>query len=491
MLGIHTRFTLAISVGLIVSSCKFIQPSSRIENRSNVKRDLARTTGKFRVLVVDDGFDVTLPVFQGKILATYSYLCDNHEAVDERKASSFEEFKRTKIEQLTKSESTTCRFTENVDLIKSPALKKVRPYKEEWNNVYLQGLSRNIQDSSTGSTPSTEVNPNDNGMSSVGFGLHGNSLALQKTKHFTQEQIDELRFILSGEGKYNYHGTKVASLIAYNNPNVELVFVNIKLRTGEAKKVEKCPTQQDIDWETRLYSDNEFLAAAMAQKLDAVTSQIYKMIEKYDFDFINASFGEAPVSKREQLLQESGCGAIRLGENRKAQSLFEQLIDKHRKSQGVGNFKAITILALGNDTVQMDSLEDGEECGAIDTITVASTDYDGNIADFSNRGKCADVFVPGKNIIAAAPENFLIDLSGTSFSAPLFVRYLTLSQNKSHSYAELFKRYRRSQTRISRQEFPEELMYESAKPIGAFRLTDRSRDHFVGRPAPVGPQPWK
>ena len=118
---------------------------------------------------------------------------------------------------------------------------------------------------------------------------------------------------------------------------------------------------------------------------------------------------------------------------------------------------------------------DAEECGKVYTINVAATDAAGNIAEFSNRGKCADVFVPGVDIITGAPEDFLMKSSGTSFSSPLFVRYLTQSGKRSRDYSDIYRRYKRSQHSLSSNQIPTELILESKKRIDTFSLTDAQR----------------
>ncbi len=53
-----------------------------------------------------------------------------------------------------------------------------------------------------------------------------------------------------------------------------------------------------------------------------------------------------------------------------------------------------------------------------EAITVGSYNYDNSVSDFSNEGKCVDIFAPGNIIIGEYPSGKSVASSGTSESAP-------------------------------------------------------------------------
>jgi len=94
--------------------------------------------------------------------------------------------------------------------------------------------------------------------------------------------------------------------------------------------------------------------------------------------------------------------------------------------------------------------ESGDACkqspaAAPSAISVGATEFKSDaIADFSNFGKCVDIFAPGLNITGAGLDGknyYLTDYSGTSFSSPLVAGTLALLISKSgnKSPAELTK----------------------------------------------------
>ncbi|KAI3652405.1 hypothetical protein MP228_002730 [Amoeboaphelidium protococcarum] len=66
-------------------------------------------------------------------------------------------------------------------------------------------------------------------------------------------------------------------------------------------------------------------------------------------------------------------------------------------------------------------------------LTVAASDVDDKIAKFSNRGRCCNLFAPGKDILAATPGNKFQSFSGTSMASPHVAGALALLASSSPS----------------------------------------------------------
>ncbi len=160
----------------------------------------------FRVAVIDDGFDDSLPVFAKKVVAKWTLQCDEDEPsiVDEFKQLPYDRLKQKILEEIEKNEDR-CKLVESLDFKKSSAFSGIKQYREAWNRRYFAKDPGILSDSSGG-----------------GSGSSGQSGMSARTK----EQIYD---VLRGEKKYSYHGTNVASLIAYKNEKVELVLIQIEL----------------------------------------------------------------------------------------------------------------------------------------------------------------------------------------------------------------------------------------------------------------------
>ena len=133
----------------------------------------------------------------------------------------------------------------------------------------------------------------------------------------------------------------------------------------------------------------------------------------------------------------------------------------------------MTINSHGNDGLVLDSPSDGENCSNVFTLNVGALTSKGSVASFSNHGSCGDVYILGESVVVSAPENFLFESDGTSFSAPLFVRYLTQTNTVQSDYKDLYKKYKGSNSFISLEEIPRELAFDNSDPIGRYALTGK------------------
>ena len=464
---------------IILFGCKQSPLSGTNEDKSNGSDNgIKNRSNKFRVAVIDDGFDETLDVFKGKLIASYTLRCteDKEEGI-ERRNLPYEELKRKVLEGMGSGESE-CNLEKNIDFKKSSRFSEIRRYREPWNRFYLE--KQHIGDSVPKLPDSTKL-PSNSGYFEDNYPATGDTSSttsenpnfkLIQEVNISEEKVKHIYNILDGEGIYNYHGTNVASLIAYNNPNVELVFIQKELAKNEEDSLNKldCFTPEQLSKLTRLFRDPDIVRAYVNAPLDPGLSKMDRVLSDLNIDFINTSFGTPPTKVLERLFEKKGCGKTSFSEFNRAMNDLEQVRETTIRKKGLLKSKALTISAFGNDSLGLNSNADGEECAKVFTINVASTDSSGKVAGFSNHGKCADVFLPGVGLIVAAPENFLKDTSGTSFSSPLFVRFLTQSGKSSTDYSDIYKRYKGSQYSISSNQIPNELLLGSQQRIGAFSL---------------------
>ncbi len=210
--------------------------------------------------------------------------------------------------------------------------------------------------------------------------------------------------------------------------------------------------------------------------------QLDDLFVKYRVDFANTSFGSPSTKVLEQMLNKNGCAPAKLGKYVGSSNELSRLGDESHRKRGLLKNKSLTISAFGNDGQSLDSPEDGEGCSKVYTINVGATDLNGKLASFTNRGKCADVYVPGKDVIVATPGDFLLDENGTSFSSPLFIRYLTVTLGKPQaSYEDVYKKYKSSGEKIAAKAIPRELLVADSKKFDSFslRVGDEESPDFV------------
>jgi hypothetical protein len=108
--------------------------------------------------------------------------------------------------------------------------------------------------------------------------------------------------VLLGEEQYNYHGTYVASLIAYKNEKIELVLIQIELSKSEAISMSKleCFSQAELDKLAKLYSDPEVVRAYQNTPLSPLEKNIDELFVKYNIDFMNKQQLPMKIYHREE-----------------------------------------------------------------------------------------------------------------------------------------------------------------------------------------------
>lgn len=411
------------------------------ENSETQEDSQALKRAKFRVAIIDDGFDTSLPIFEDKIVAKMTVKCsDSGGTAGQKKVLSYEDLKQKMIESL-ESPSDDCELVEDISFKKSKSFSSIEGDREEWNKRV------------------SSKNPKSGSMSAQ-----------------TSQKIIK---ILSGEGKYNYHGTQVASFVAYKNPNVEFVFIQIDLAKGKDEQIDKieCQTQAEIDQSTKLYKDPDVKKALEKSPLSGLEKKLDKILVKHQVDFINTSFGIPVTKELEKMYAEKGCGKLKYGKNIAAEAEFTRLDSESKVKRGLLKTHALTISALGNDGAEVNTPEASDRCASHYTLNVGALNAKGKVASFSNYGKCADVYIGGEDVIAMAPEGFLIPNSGTSFSSPLFLRYLTQTlKSPQDSYKDVYEKWKGAGKKLTGDEMPQELFFDNKDVFSGFQLTGNPAD---------------
>jgi Subtilase family len=409
--------------------------SCKTSNQSSVKA----LAGTHTVMIVDDGFDASHPVFKDQVVATYRLVCDSPKEA-ESGASSDEE-KAAEAIRLLKNPRSSCDIKEGIKFSTASDYKKVVNKRDLWNSKIME-------------------------------------------KTLSKDDLPEVRSAISGyDSKRNYHGTNVAGVIAYKNEDVKLVFLQIELgKAGDAVVDDEgyCPKQKDIDQWVRVYSLPKVKKTYIESPVDAVTDSLYKLAEKHKVTLVNMSLGASPRKVLEQSLKDAGCDAVDL----KAQFTLQGELDK-KQTEFRNNKKmypdylknVLGVKAAGNHSARIDSLSDESSCAIGDdsNVTVGSHDASGKRSVFSNYGRCVDLYVLGNQVVTAAPMGFLNVVDGTSFSAPLFVRFATQKFPSGTSPTAIksgMKQIADDQGFLKESAYPIELSFESDKKITVFTLTD-------------------
>jgi hypothetical protein len=395
------------------------------------------------VMVIDDGFDATHDVFEGKVDASYRLVCEEP-ADEETSGKSDDELAQDLIESYKESKST-CEIKKGIAFEAGSDLQAVTGKRSSWNAA----------------------------------------ITSKKDPGSDQAVAEALSGAASGK---NYHGTNVAGVIAYDNPDTRLVFLQIELKKpGEATvdDADDCPKQSDIDKWVRLHKRDDVREAYVNSSLDPTTKYLYKIALDHDVTLVNMSFSTPPRTVLEDMYVDSGCERIDMS----AQYVLEGELDEEREARRYASGvydetrHILGITAAGNNSKRIDSRRDSTLCSDDESsAVVGSYDLDGQQSEFSNSGDCVDYYLLGSQVITAAPLGFLNVVDGTSFSAPMLARYLSLNESPSAGAAKLKKKLHsmRDTKKFLPQDFyPEEIAFESSQKINSFALQEQPQ-----RPGP-------
>jgi hypothetical protein len=205
----------------------------------------------------------------------------------------------------------------------------------------------------------------------------------------------------------------------------------------------------------------------------------------------NFSGGSLPRKMVEKMYAEKGCPALDHG---KEFELREQLEIKRTaflvKSGAYDEVDTVDLQSAGNESTLIDSPRDGT-CDHLDVghVLVGSFDVRRNRSDFSNYGKCVTIYSMGTQIVVPAPGGFLNVMDGTSFSAPLATRHITLKYPPTMSRTAIIQGLLNEidgQRYLPTDSYPMELSFEASDRISSYSLFDPFASLFKRRP----PQLW-
>jgi hypothetical protein len=409
------------------------------------------------VLVIDDGFDPTMPEFTGRVAATYSISCehagrlaevadaatplpmaedagsagdggasaDAGPTLDERKAL---------LLMSLQVRDTSCHLVPGVQPKPDP-LASVAQYRARWNNM-----------------------------------VHTNQFASQV---FSQVEFQQIATAEKELGKTRFHGTATAGLIAHANPNVRLVLVEELLGSSESiMDTFVCFQQSEIDLNVTLFSDPEVRQAYIDRPSSSLDDDFRDLQARHHIGVLNESFGTLSRQALEELQVAKGCVPVDL------RQYFTVLTDlDSMRAAAHPDPDALLVKSAGNDGNQIDSGTDQSMCtaGGPPRLYVGAYDARGAQAPFTNFGRCVDIFAPGVNIIVPIPGGWYFPLSGTSFSAPLTARLVSMDPQPEPfgpaAARDLMLSMRDSAQRIPLYRFPQDVLYDPEHATSQFALT--------------------
>jgi len=428
--GVVVLHFLKISVIVLIGICQYgckpsvKKPSVKPHADKIVSSD-QNLSQKHTVIVMDTGFDIQYSDYKDKIMGSYSQECgEGAPAIAGAKPvesspytpkdnSRYELSKKDVIGSFQASKS--CYLSDDVTLEIGPKYSELLNYKTEWNNRVK------------------EKKP---------LGGTGSFVSIEKA--------EEMNKVLGGnEGEtsgnsYDYHGTATAGVASYNNSKIRMILVQVDpSNILPMSHGEECLSQEDVNLVARLYKDKEVQEAYSKKPLSSFERDLFDLINKHNVTIINKSFGYREREKLEEIVKDS-CGT---SPDYKAayQAMSETILARqdYIAKQGHPIYKPLTVIAAGNNQIEINSVEDTFECSdhKRNTIVVGAYTHAKKVSEISNFGRCVDFFAFGETIIVPAPKGFLRVTSGTSFAAPLAVNFIAqtflVSENPSNIISQI------------------------------------------------------
>lgn len=359
-------------------------------------------------LIIDQGFSLHSPNYINQLAATYTFSCPHSLNLLFMLSGHYESNKKKLLDYVA-AEQENCFLREGLETDIS-LLKGFAQVKERWNQNLLRG----------------EPFPN----------VHG-AMPL-------------------------FHGTMVASLIAFRNPSTRLVLVQrnlISITPRETMALFFCSpySQVLIDRAYRLFKDED-VRTAFLRKPHPVSLGLAAIIRRHNVTLVNKSY-TAPQARQFENFRARSCPHLPPLKLELFFNTIDALFAERDRKHGFtyDQRQALTFKAAGNDAIEV------KKCTTSDRlILVGSSMLPGVKAEHSNWGHCVSLYNLGDEVITRLPYGLLGVASGTSFAAPLTLRYVSLHYSPSSSPREIKRRLLRLADQrgfLPSAAFPHELSY--------------------------------
>lgn len=340
---------------------------------SFVSPELAAPADAPVALVVDEGFDLGLEALAGRVLAAYHVECAPEPPTSPPlEATPFAEAKASMLATFQKRDER-CRLVPGLTLRRSSWLDTLEDERNDWNEAFDQELLHELPDA----------------------------------------YYRRFNAALYGDGKYTYHGTYVASIVAAAAPKAKLVVVETDLLSAGERA--SCPTRGTMDRWIELYRDPEIAEAYMARPPSRFDAELFALERRYGVTYRNQSFGSDPAAVR---LKD--CPGLPWNDFYDVVTKLSIKAERARDALFPGD-ETLVFRSAGNASAVVDTSRDALYCEPLDDrryLTIGAYDPDG-VASFSNSGGCVDVYAPGVAVLAWAPKGYRVLFGGTSAAAPL------------------------------------------------------------------------
>jgi hypothetical protein len=365
---------------------------------------VASALAQHNVMIIDEGIDLTSPDLQGKVAAAFTALCDTSatdggasdttsdggaaEGTDAGTdgGPSFEDQKRAYIARLGVADQS-CHLLPFISA-KSDPLASIEAFRSRWN-----GMVRNER-------------------------FRDQVFSMAEWNKITSTMDPIL-------APFSYHGTSTASTAAHENPSARLVLIERHLQDPTTEVADyTCTTQDELDQSVALLSDPDVRDAYLHAPESLYTTQFEEVVRQFDVGLVNLSFGSLSRQGLELMQQMKGCPPVDF------RPYFTVLHELRVAGVALETPKPyLVVQSAGNESQTLDSGADSVDCTPEDPflLTVGSTTLVGTPSKFSNVGACVNVVAPGERVIAPYAGDWLLIDQGTSFSAPLITRLLSLT----------------------------------------------------------------
>ena len=397
------------------------------------------------VMVIDDGFDTSVPALEGRVIASYTISCD----AGVEAAMTMPTFADAKAALLAEYQTadTSCRLREGI--VNAPeAFPTIQQFRDRWNGM----ISHNAR---------------------------GRTV-------FTAAEFAQIANAME-TSEVSYHGTSTSGTIAGENPDVRLVLIQTPLDTAEGfAEAYQCQKQSDLDWAVALWTDPEVHAAYVKRPAPTIDTELDQLLAKFNIDVVNESFGDMPRAALEELQAENDCPPVDFNAFFAARAALNDDRDAAQPAS-----RALLVHAAGNEGTSIDSGADASVCvrNHSDRLVVGADDLKDQRSTFSNFGGCVDVYAPGENIVTPTSGGWLMPQAGTSFSSPLIARQISLLPvegmfSVANARDALLKSVD-SQQRVPRAAFPASFFYDPAPDTGVRASALISGEPTVKMPSPI------